>query len=290
MTFDVNIIRNLCWLPLTISLVGTNAAFGHGDLDIRIAAASREIAWDTNNALLYLQRGELHREHKDWPAATADYDRVAALDSRIATVNFYRGRMLADADQLPEALKALDTYVNRHPIDGHGFIERARVKGRMGNHTNAVDDFTQGITLAREPQPEFYLERAQALLALGETNQALAGLDEGITKLGPVVTLQVCAIDLELAQKKLDEAVARLNTIIPQALRKENWLMRRGEIEMQAGRTNAARASFEEALRAIDILPARLQLNRPMAELRARVNQALVSTTNAPATSTSNAK
>jgi tetratricopeptide (TPR) repeat protein len=275
------------WLAL-VSVWSCNCASAHGDLDIRIAAATQQIAQDTNNGSLYLQRAELHREHKDWAAAMTDYDRAASLDPKIPTVEFYRGRMLGDAGRYDDAIKVLDQYLARRPDDGAGFIERARIRSRKGDHRAAVTDFTRGLDLVSEPQPEYFLERSQALVVLGETNRALAGLDEGIKKLGPVVTLQVYAMDLELAGKKLDAAVARLNTIIPQAARKESWLARRGEIELEIGRLAQARESFEAALRAMDILPARLQLNRPMADLRARVNQLLTTITNGPAHSTTN--
>ena len=296
--FDVSVATNhipaslatktLFWSMLTAVWISQSSARAHGELDIRIAAASRAIAAESNNASLYLQRGELYREHKDWPAAAADYDRAALLDPKAALVDFYRGRMLADAGRLPEAVKCFDQFLSRTPNDGNGFIERARVKTRTADLHAAVSDFTRGIELVNEPQPEFFLERSQTLVALGETNHALAGLDEGIKKLGPVVTLQVYAVELELAAKNFEAALARLNTIIPQANRKENWLAQRGEIELQASRHVAARASFEAALRAIDILPARLQLNRPMAELRAHVNQMLATTTNAPTKAATN--
>ena len=75
-------------------------AFAHGDVHERIAAVNERIAQDTNNATLYIQRGELHREHQDWPAATADYDRAAQLDLKLSRVDFYRARLFADTVEI----------------------------------------------------------------------------------------------------------------------------------------------------------------------------------------------
>lgn len=246
--------------------------FAHGELDIRLAAASRAIAAESNNAALYLARGELHREHRDWPAALADYATAERLDSTLPHLDFLRGRMFADADQLSEAREKLDLHLARRPEDGLAFIERARVLVRQDLRTNAVADFTRGIQLLREPQPEHYIERAQALLADGHVEAALAGLDEGVKKLGPLVTLQTLALDVELKRKHYDAALARLESIITQSARPERWLTQRGEIEIQAGRPEAARRSLTAALAAIARLPLRLQTLPPMVNLKAHIH------------------
>ena len=38
------------------------------------------------------------------------------------------------------------------------------------------------------------------------------GLDEGIKKLGPLVTLELCALDIEVKEKQYDDALKRLDT------------------------------------------------------------------------------
>ena len=45
----------------------------HGMLDAQIADATRAIAADPGNGQLYVRRGELHRLHRDWPQALADF-------------------------------------------------------------------------------------------------------------------------------------------------------------------------------------------------------------------------
>jgi tetratricopeptide (TPR) repeat protein len=245
--------------------------FAHGELDIRLAAATRAIAAETNNAALYVARGELHREHKDWSAALADYATAERLDPALPQLDFLRGRMFADADQLDEARARLDLHLARQPEDGLAYIERARVWARQNQHTNAVADFTRGLQRLREPQPEHFIERAQALLADDQVEAALAGVDEGVKKLGPLVTFQAFALEVELKRKNFDGALTRLESIIAQSARPERWLAQRGEIELQAGRPEAARRSFTEALAAIARLPVRLQTLPPMMNLKAHI-------------------
>ena len=261
-------------LARAVALLGLAApplAWTHGELDIRLAATSQAIAAATNDAALYIVRGELHREHKDWLAAAADYDTAERLNPKLVQLDFLRGRMLADADRLDEAGAMLDRHLARQTKDGLAYIERARVLARQNLHTNAVADFSRGLQLVSEPQPEFYIERAQAWLGAQRDAEALGSLDEGIKRIGPVITLQTLALELELKRKNYDAALARLETIIAQAARQERWLTQRGEIQIQANRPAEARRSFELALAAIYKVPARLQTLPPMMDLKSRI-------------------
>jgi len=281
----------LCqWIGKVLAFVWLTPLFGfaHGDVHARIAALTEQIAKDTNNAQLFLQRGELHREHQDWTAATADYDRAARLDPKLVAVEFCRGKMLAESGQLAAARAAFDRYLITTPADGNALLARARLLVKLGQRKPAVADFTRAAELLREPPPECFMERAQTLVADGQVDDALGGLDEGIKRLGPIITLQLYAIDLDLERKAYDQALARLETILQQASRKENWWMKRGEIELLAERPGEAKKSFEAALAAADALPERIRDTEAMQNLRKQASTVLAGLTNAPAVSAPN--
>jgi predicted negative regulator of RcsB-dependent stress response len=103
----------------------------------------------------------------------------------------------------------------------------------------------------------------------------LRGLDEGINRLGPVVTLQLAAIDLEVGRKNYEAALTRLNQIAAQSERKEAWLVRRGDILKLAGRDDEARAAFNAALLAIESLPPAHRQSRSVTALELRARLAL---------------
>ena len=103
-------------------------------------------------------------------------------------------------------------------------------------------------------------------------------MDDGIERLGPLVTIQLHAIDLELKRKQFDAALARLEKIAAQSPRKETWLARRGEILLQAGRREEARAAYEQALKALDTLPPGRRNVPAMNELERRIKAALEAT------------
>jgi len=248
-------------------------AHAHEGLHEQILAVTAKLRRDPKNASLYLQRGELYRLHRDWRRAAADYDRATRLQPGLTIVDLARGKMLFESRRLQQAKFVLDRFLRQQPDRVEGFVMRARVLAKMGDRVQAAQDFTQALTLAPTPEPELYLERAQVLAEDDRhIEDALRGLDEGIHRLGPLVTLQLLAIDLESRRKKYDAALTRLDLIAAQSERKEMWLVRRAEILRNAGRIEEARATFKAALVAIESLPPDRRQNRAVTalELRAR--------------------
>ena len=248
----------------------------HEGLHEQIAAITAKIRRDPKNASLYLQRGELHRLHRDWARAAADYDRAEHLQPSLMIVEIARGKMFFDSGKLQRAKLTLDRFLFRQPDHYEGVITRARVLAKLGARMDAAKDFTRALALSSVPEPELYLERANVLAAdVRQLGEALRGLDEGINKLGPVVTLQLAATDLELRRKNYDGALVRLDQIAAQSQRKESWLVRRGEILQLAGRDEEARAAFIAALTAIESLPPAHRQSRSVSALEVRARSAL---------------
>lgn len=277
-------LRPVGWglLFLLPSLAGPAAlpTAAHGAIHEQIAAVSDQIRQDPKNPWLYLKRGELHSYHSDWQAALADYDRAAELDPGLVGVDLRRGRTLLKAGQFGSAKVALDRFLASQPSLAEGRVLRARALVQLGQHEAGVADFNHAIAyLARlgRPNPDYYLERARVVGARGSEHaeEALRGLDEGIAQLGPLATLQLYAIELELARMQYDAALARLATLAAQSPRQEIWLVRRGEILEQAGRSVDARLAYEQALVALDTVRSRSRNTRARAELEEKVRAAL---------------
>ena len=242
------------WLALVTVLAPS--VFAHADVHERIAAVDQQIQREPNNAKLYLKRGELHRLHRDWDAALADYHRAAELEPGSGEVLFLRGRMLLEAGQPEKAKRELDQFLESQPDHREALLTRARALASLGEGASAARDYTRVIASLTQPTPEYYLERAKALEASGQAyiEEALGGLDQGIAKLGPLVTLQLYAIDLEVKREHFDAALDRLDVIAPW-LRPERHLQRRGEVLLRAGKPDEARTSLSEALALLESHP-----------------------------------
>jgi len=267
----------ICLVGIGVCLVLLSSfALAHEGLHEQIRAVTAKIKHDPKNALLYLQRGELYRLHREWTRAAADYDHAARLRPDLKIVDLARGKMLFESGRFQRAKFILDRFLSQQPDHYEGLITRARVLNRIGPRSDAIEDFTHALAKSAVPDPDLYIERAQVTAGDEKrTNEALIGLDEGIKRLGPLVTLQLTAIDLELRRQNYDAALARLDAVTSQSERKETWLVRRGEILKLAGRHEEARAAFNAALVAIESLPPGRRQSRAVTTLQLRARSAL---------------
>ncbi len=249
----------------------------HGDLHEQIEAVTKQIEKDPADALLYFKRGELYRFHEDFKASLADLKRAALLAPKLDGVDLATGRTWLQAGDAREARVALDRFLARHPDVADALVERARALVRLGERAAAVEDYTRALAKTSEPRPETYIERAQALAAQGpdRLDEALRGLDEGMRKLGPAVSLQLLAIDFEVSARRYEAALGRVDRATAAAERKDSWLARRGDILKLAGRTKEARSAFTAALAEIESLNPYRRKAKATMELESRLRAEL---------------
>ncbi len=256
-----------------VSLVQLRLAVAHAPIEERIEALNKMIEQDQKNADLFLKRGELHSSHEDWSAAVADFERASELSPDLAAVDMSLGRLLFASGRLVQAEEALTRFISQVPNHAGAHVTLARVLVQLDRRRAAAEEYTRAIKLYSSPAPGLYLERAKALIDEGDghVDEALRGLDEGIHRLGPIITLRLYAIDLELKKNRFDAALLRLEHITAKASRKETWLARKGDVLEKAGRTDQALVAFASALVAIQKLPAHRQNTQAMMQLKTHV-------------------
>ncbi|MGH8611664.1 MAG: tetratricopeptide repeat protein [Gammaproteobacteria bacterium] len=161
------------------------------------------------------------------------------------------------------------------PANPELYMKRGRALALLGDTLAAADDFEQVIAIA--PTPDAYLERAQTLVAAddGQIEDALFGLDEGLSVLGPVVALTELAIELELKQGNYDAALMRLVEVAANTPRRDPWLTRSAEILEQAGRLDEAQMTYQDALAALETLPSHRRNTRASIMIEDRIHTAL---------------
>jgi len=249
---------------LVVALLGASGwiAFAHEGLAERIAALSTQIAQSPSSPSLFVKRAELYRENRQWSEALADLDRAERIDPTIANVSLVRAHVYFERKNWKAAADAATRFISRQPDHADARVVRARAYAQLGRRQEAAADFTSALVV--RPQPELYIERAKALEGPGRDalGQALRSLDDGLARLGPIVTLELEAIDLELRLNRYDGALARLDGITARAARKDTWLARRGTILERAGRHEAARAAYRAALDSLSSQSDRIQQTR----------------------------
>ncbi len=273
--------RRVPFLSVLLWHLAILTSFSHGDIHEQIDALTRQIAEHPDNASLLLKRADLHRVHGEPAEALKDLDRVSNIDPTLKTVDLVRGKVLLDSNQPALAQAALDRFLAQVTNHVDGLETRARVQIKLGRNAKAIDDLSKAISNSPRPDPQLYLDRANLLRSLNPPrfDEALRGLNEGIEKLGPLVTLELPAMELEVLENKYDAALQRLDRLAASASRKETWLVRRAEILTKAERFGEARQTFAAALKAIQTLPDGLRNKPATRDLEARVRTALAAAT-----------
>ncbi len=245
---------------LVVALVLPCLSLAHGTLHQQIAALDRRIAEDPEDAGLYLRRGDLRRRHRDWAAALADLDRAAELDPRRIEVHHVRGETFLDSDRPRRAERSFERYLTLLPDEpdlrdrrASALLLRGKAARQLGRPLDAAGCYRRAVDLAERPGPQAFLDCARAFDEAGSEHldAALSCLDDGQTRLGPVVSLERFAIELELRRRRFDAALERLDRLADLSPHQAPWLVERGEILEQAGRPVAARAVFLQARAAI---------------------------------------
>ena len=278
------LLRLLLLLPLLgLSSAGW-ARSPHDDLLEQIVAMDARIASEAPSAELHLARGELHRLHQDWNAALADALRAQTLSREDARPVLLRARVYNDLAWYRTARMNVERYLAAQPASVEGLLLLADILAASGRPGDALESHDRAIALAEPPSPDQYLARAVLVRSLGPTRRelALAGLDEGIARLGPLVTLQLVAIELELELGRHGRALQRLDTSAVQSQRQERWLARRGQILEHAGRAAEALAAYRDALTAIDALKPRHRSTEAVRDLEQGVSARIRAFTGTP--------
>lgn len=228
---------------------------------------------------LYLRRGELHRVHENWEQALSDYARALSLDPPRAEVYYCRARLLLEKGEPRAALAEADTFLKRRPEEARGLALRANIHAALGDHDQAAHDYAAAIRQSAQPGADLYLRRAESLLAMrspqGGEARALQAIEEGIARLGPVVTLVHRAIALELARGNYEGALARIDWIQARSANAAPWLKRRGDVLVEAGRSEEAMQAYRLALEQLDHLPDVRRNVRAFRALRKEIETAL---------------
>lgn len=231
---------------------------GHDDLTRQIYTLSSLIKQYPDSTELYMQRAELFRLCRNFGQAFDDLAVARDLNPGMAEIDLARGRVLLDLDSLWEARYFFNTFLEKKQGQAAAALAlKALVEGKLGLYVAAEADYGRAVALQPTGFPEYYLERARMLIALGSPYfaEAIAVLEEGLKQMGPVITLQIQLIDYELDQRNFEGALRRLQVILESATRKEKWLKKRGDILMQAGRLREAEKSYQDALTALQKLP-----------------------------------
>lgn len=269
-------VRSRLGLAVLASLVSATA-LAHVGIDELDSRAKAIVAAKPDSPEAHLDLSRVLQEERQWDAALVAVEEAAALGADPDVVGARRAGIYLDAGFPRMAKVEIDRVLARRPTAYDLLHQRGRAWLALGDAEAAAKDFGEAIAKGSRPTPEQVLARRDALLALGKKREALGALDEGMARVGPVVSLTMPAIDLELELGRPDAALGRLDALAKTSAPNPLWIARRGEILAQAGRTGDARAEYAKALALLDARP-QGRRGKPLDDLRKRLQTALAPT------------
>lgn len=247
-------------------------AVAHGSFHELMAQWEKDHALHPDDPALMVQRASVELEHDDWQATLASLEKASRLGAFEGDLALMRGRALAQGKLWPMAKSAFDDFLAAHPAASSALTERARVLMKLGQNEAALNDYRAALKTAAKPEPELVIEVAGVMTA----KEAISVLDAGIAALGPVPSLVTKALDLEVAARRFDAAVHRLDGMVTQA-RPEPWMARQASVLAQAGRLRESTMAWQQLRAHVLALPADERSSHAMSQCLEQANTALAS-------------
>lgn len=251
----------LALIHVVVVLSVAQAAFAHPGVHDGLANAAAE-ARAHPGALAHLRVAELHRLAGELDAAAAELDKAASFDPQAAGLDLCRAALALDRFEILEAMVAVERHLARAPDDPPALELRARARVAQGDLLGAAHDLGRALRATTRPTPDLYVERSRLLLEAGPEHgdAALAALEEGIARLGPIASLELTAVDLDEARGNTSAALARLDRLQGGAEWPAPWLKRRAELLRKLGDLQGASWAEAAALAAAND---RIRTRRP---------------------------
>jgi tetratricopeptide (TPR) repeat protein len=241
------------WVVSMLPLV----AVAHQDVALKIQKVSNQIEASPDDYNLYIKRGNLQRDHGDWDLALQDFDQadVRGPDSLDIDLDYYRAQVWLESGDAPLARPALDRFIQARPEHYRGRVLSARCWAALGNIEAATAEYATALKLAQSTTPDIYIERANMFVATGDTRSALASIQEGVDRIGPIITLIRFALALEESRNDYQAALGWLNQLPPTVQAQARWLLKKGDYYAALEHDAAAQEQWLAAQQALQALP-----------------------------------
>ena len=265
--------RRLAGAGLLVALGLAATAAGHEPARARIETLTLRIEAAPDPAAL-LERAELRRICGDFEAAEHDCERALELAPGLHPALLSRARIALDRGDASVATARVREFLARgETADGLRIL--ARSLAAAGRPAEAAAATRRVIAVAARPEPGDFFECARQEVASGRVDAALAILDEGCARLGPLRALRALAVGIARDSGRTDDALARIDTLLAEGGRTESWLVERGRLLARAGRAPESWVAFSEALAAIEALPESYRDTSAIRSLQAEIEEQL---------------
>lgn len=255
-------------VTILLAVLSSGAGLVHDPIE-RLQVLDAQLAVRPDDVTALLARGAIWLELDRPQRAAEDFERAASLAPTSVPAQLGLARARAGVGRHADALRSAEVALRLEPTSVAAAEACARALASSGRFADAVAAWDRVLARSVGPAPDQWLARADAAVAAGDVRSALAGLDDAVVRVGPLVVLQERAAALCEAAGDLTGAAARLEPIVATVARPERWLAWQARLAERAGQVAVAAATRGRALAAIDTLPAARSEDRATRTLRA---------------------
>ncbi len=193
---------------------------------------------------LLLRRADLHRRETIWNAALDDYETIATIQPDNPGMLLGITQLYLDQNNFLAASQWSGKLLKKQSNHIQALMMHARAHAGLGNLSIVTDLYGRAIDLMENPNPEHYLEYANAVLQSGSDGtvaQAIAIVDAGAIKLNHPVSLHSFALEQEM-QSELFAAAAlmRIERVLAINPRLWPWYLKKVELLLSLHRNDEA--------------------------------------------------
>lgn len=241
-------LRGLAVSVLLIPSLCSSKSQAHPGLHHDIARLTTEISAAPQDASLYLQRAHYRRLDGEFVDALSDLAAAQRLNQDDPQIDLERGLTLSTMNKNAGALAALTKYIKKTGTSGGsaGYAARAVVLAKLGDATRAITDYSAAVSIS--PNVELFAARGKLQEQMLMWDAAARGYREGFAALGDAVVLRLALIRVETQRGKHNAALQLIDQVLPSISVKTEWLVRRAEVLLAAGRKQESQAELHVAL------------------------------------------
>ena len=244
----------------------------HGDIHLRIEKLDMEIARHPEDVALLVKRGRLHLDGMHAQQAHDDFAKAKSLAPNRSEINYYLAQAELALKAFDPAAASVQRFLDNARHDAarvRGLLLQGDIRMAARRPVDAADSYLAAIRLSGDIKPEYYLKASGAYLVAGDIDESLKVLDRGISRLGPLTTLQEQALAIETSSNKYDDALRRVDEMLASNTGTPYLLYRKGLILKAMGRPQPSIQVFQAALNELDKLPQTRKNTRAVESLKA---------------------
>ena len=270
--------RLLCFTLLNLFFV--TCCVAHGDLDERILAASNEIKAHRDSAYLYFKRGKLYFQHNEYKKSIKDLKKANSLNysskeqQLLFARNYFRLKKYKKTLSFAERILSSDLkHVLTIKIKAQALLKLERYK-------ESAETFEDVIKYTNQSFPENYIEASVAWEMLDNElgrNRSVSIIEEGIGKLGKIVSLHERLINLSVKNGNYKHAINTQLQVLDFFPRKERAYFKLCELYALDNNETKAKESIDLAKQYFYKLPLRIQNTSFMKKLLENIKEKEIS-------------